>query len=214
MADLGLARPIVGGLSLAAVLYPAAWVAFLAVVVVYLWTQWRDYRAGESLNGAKLLYLLPLIPLHLVAFSHPILVIFVVPLVTVGHNIQYHCIVYSYARRKYFGSSTTGVGQRYRWVRPLFRSLGAYAAAGLVFTLLFYKGPWIGFLRKITGVALDEVVLNSLGMMAGVQDPASLGLGQQLFAAMILGFAMQHYYLDAKIWRVSKDKAVQENLGV
>jgi hypothetical protein len=63
-------------------------------------------------------------------------------------------------------------------------------------------------------VAFDEVVLNSLGMMAGVQDPASLGLGQQLFAAMILGFAMQHYYLDAKIWRVSKDKDVRQNLGV
>ena len=61
------------------------------------------------------------------------------PLVTVGHNIQYHCIVYSYGRTKYFRDEDP----RYRWARPLFRSLGAYAAAGLVFTLLFYKGPWI-----------------------------------------------------------------------
>ncbi len=69
-------------------------------------------------------------------------------------------------------------------------------------------------MRDVTGVALDEVVFDSLGMMAGVQDPAALGLGQQLFAAMLLGFAMQHYYLDAKIWRVSKDVEVRRNLGV
>ena len=31
---------------------------------------------------------------------------------------------------------------------------------------------------------------------------------------MLLGFAMQHYYLDAKIWRVNRDEDVQRNLGV
>jgi hypothetical protein len=41
-------------------------------------------------------------------------------------------------------------------------------------------------------------------MMAGVQDPSALGLGEQLFAACIVGFALQHYYLDARIWRVSR----------
>ncbi|MDX1645389.1 MAG: hypothetical protein R3244_13630, partial [Thermoanaerobaculia bacterium] len=210
MADLGLQRPLVAGVSVADVAYPLVWAAYLGVLLVYAGVQANDWRRGRELNGSKLLYMLPLIPLHLAAFSHPILAVFVVPLVTVGHNIQYHSIVYSYARSKYFRDDDP----RYRWVRPLFRSVASYAAVGLVFTFVFYKGPWIGWLTEATGVALDEVVFDSLGMMAGVRDPASLGLGKQLFAAMILGFAMQHYYLDAKIWRVSRDEDVQRNLGV
>jgi len=49
-------------------------------------------------------------------------------------------------------------------------------------------------------------------MMAGLTDPASLNLGQQLFGTFLLGWAMQHYYLDAKIWRVSRDRSVAEQL--
>jgi hypothetical protein len=51
-------------------------------------------------------------------------------------------------------------------------------------------------------------------MMAGVADPAKLGLGEKLFAAFITGWAMQHYYLDSKIWRVRSDKTVRDNLKV
>jgi hypothetical protein len=66
----------------------------------------------------------------------------------------------------------------------------------------------------VTGLRLDAVLFNSLGMMAGIKDPTTLGLGEQVFAALILGFAMQHYYLDAKIWRVSKNQDVQTHLKV
>ena len=51
-------------------------------------------------------------------------------------------------------------------------------------------------------------------MMAGVRDPAALGLGEQVMAALIVGFAMQHYYLDSKIWRVRKDEQVRKYLKV
>ena len=51
-------------------------------------------------------------------------------------------------------------------------------------------------------------------MMAGIRNPASLGLGEQLLGAALLGFAMQHYYLDAKVWRVRKDKEVRKYLKV
>src|SRR5688572_5905640 len=122
-----------------------------------------------------------LVPLHLVAFSHPLLAAFVVPLVTVGHNIQYHCIVYTYARRKY--GPSTDPGQRLaRWA---FANVGAYAGIGLLFTFFCYRGPWIGWLEQTLGVSLDRAVLNSLAMMAGIQDPSALGLGEQLFAACI-----------------------------
>ena len=80
------------------------------------------------------MYMLPLVPLHLVAFSHPILAVFIVPLVTVGHNIQYHCIVYTYARNKY------GYERRppFRWARRLFLISIAYLP--LLFIALVANG--------------------------------------------------------------------------
>jgi hypothetical protein len=210
MPDLGLTRPLVSGWSLASVLHPLAWAAYLAVIVVYLGRQVQRAWRGEELNGSKLLLLAAVVPLHFAAFSRPLLAAFIVPLVTVGHNLQYHCIVYSYAKSKYGGTTEPGL----RWARAAFSSVPAYLLVGLVFTFGFYRGPWIEWLRDATGLELDQVMLNSLGMMAGVRDPASLGLGEQIFAAALLGFAMQHYYLDAKIWRVSRDPQVQRHLRV
>jgi hypothetical protein len=80
--------------------------------------------------------------------------------------------------------------------------------------MVLYRGPWIDFLKHFTGWRMDKSLLNALAMMAGVADPASLSLGEKVFAACITGFAMQHYCLDAKIWRVSKDKDVQKYLKV
>ncbi len=210
MPDLGLDRPLLGGVSLGALVHPLAWAAYLGAILFYLGYQVRRARRGEGVNRSKLLYLAPLLPLHFVAFSHPLMAAFVVPLVTVGHNVQYHAIVYAYGRRKYGPSEE----RRYRWARFFFRSVPVYALVGLAFTFGFYRGPWIDWLKSATGWRLDELMLNSLGMMAGVRDPAALGLGEQLFAALLLGFAMQHYYLDSKIWRVSRDREVQKHLDV
>ena len=71
----------------------------------------------------------------------------------------------------------------------------------------------------LTGVVMFTGVLISWGddhphVMAGIQDPSALGLGEQLFAAAIVGFALQHYYLDARIWRVSRDADVRAHLRV
>lgn len=210
MPDLGLDRPFAGEWSVASLLHPLAWAAYLAVIALYLGRQIQKAWRGEELNGSKLLLLAAVVPLHFAAFSRPLLAAFIVPLVTVGHNLQYHCIVYSYARSKYGGTTEPGL----RWARAVFKSVPAYLFVGLLFTFGFYRGPWIEWLRDATGLELDQVMLNSLGMMAGVRDPAALGLGERIFAAALLGFAMQHYYLDAKIWRVSRDPQVQRHLRV
>ncbi|HEX9654690.1 MAG TPA: hypothetical protein VGA99_13355 [bacterium] len=208
--DLGLRTPILGNVSVGSAVYPLTWALYLITISGYIVFQIRLWRAGHILNGSKLLYMLLIVPLHFVAFSHPIMAVFIVPLVTIGHNIQYHCIVYSFAQNKYSGKTEPG----YRWVKILFKNFAVYALVGLGFTLLFYRGPWIDWLQALTGLQLDQVVLNSLGMMAGVKNPAALHLGERIFAAFLLGWAMQHYYLDSKIWRVSKDKVVRENLRV
>ena len=208
--DLGLRRPLVAGISIGEVAYPVAWAAYAAVLVLYIAHQWRLWRERRTLNGSKLLMLALLVPLHLAAFSHPVVTAFVVPLVTVGHNIQYHCIVYSYARNKY----PERTEPQFRWIRALFRNFATYAVVGLIFTFALYKGPLVETFRAATGGRLDEMFFNSLAMMAGVRDPAELELGEQVMAAFIVGFAMQHYYLDSKIWRVSRDRQVREYLKV
>jgi hypothetical protein len=208
--DLGLFAPVAGGWSLAAILYPAAWTLYLGAILFYVAYQAKLWSAGQPINGSKLLYMALIVPLHFVAYSHPIMAVFLVPLVTVGHNIQYHCIVYSFAQNKYPARREA----EFRWVRTLFKNVWVYALAGMAFTLLLYRGPWIDFLKHFTGLRLDQGLLNSLAMMAGVADPASLSLGEKIFASCIAGFAMQHYYLDAKIWRVSRDKDVQKYLKV
>ena len=208
--DLGLRTPIWGEWSIGAVIYPLAWAGFLAFLLIYIANQVRRWRQGQVLNGNKLLYMLLIIPLHVVAFSHPVMAVFIVPLVTVGHNIQYHCIVYQFAQNKY----KPKVEREYRWAKVLFKNFAIYAAIGLVFTFAFYRGPWIEWLKDLLGLQLDVVMLNSIGMMAGIKNPEALGLGERILAASLLGFAMQHYYLDSKIWRVSKDKDVAKNLKV
>ena len=209
---LPLSIPLYNGISISSLLYPTIWLIYLFTIIYYILLQISIYRRGEQLNGAKLIYLSLLIPLHLLAFSYPIVALFVTPLVTVGHNIQYHMIVYDYAQKKYYKNVTEG--STYRWARFIFKNVAIYAVMGLVFTLLLYRGPWIDFIESTTGITLNNLMFNSIGMMAGIQDPTSLDLGTQIFAGFLLGWAMQHYYLDSKIWRVGKDKKLAKVLNV
>jgi hypothetical protein len=208
--DLGLRYNLFGKLSIGGVVYPSAWALYLFSIAGYLGWQWRRWRNGQLLNGAKLLFLLSIVPLHFVAFAHPMLVVFVVPLVTIGHNLQYHRIVWGYGQNKYGHEQRSAFGL----VKKIFGSLPLYILTGFLFTFALYRGPWIEFLRDAFGLQLDQSLLNSIAMMAGIVDPSKLNLGEKVFAAMISGWAMQHYYLDSKIWRVRRDAMVRKGLGL
>ena len=99
--NLGLHEPIIGSLSISSILYPLSARLYLFVLMIYLFYQLRLLLVGEKLNASKLLYMLLIAPLHFVAFSDPLFAAFITPIVTVGHNVQYHCIVYTYAQNKY-----------------------------------------------------------------------------------------------------------------
>ena len=126
-----------------------------------------------------------IVPLHLLIFLHPLLPIFSQVLVGVGHAFQYQRIVWLYGRRKY-GQDQGVVG------RLLFRNAGFYFLGGLLFTILLLRGPFI-----------ERMI-----------QRADAVLGAQVLAAFFMGWLFQHYYLDAKIWRVANDTGVQKNLGV
>lgn len=208
---LGLDTLHVAGYSVAGFVHRVAWFTFLGAIVAYLGFQMWIWMRGRTLNGPKLLFLLAVVPLHLLAFSNPWLAALMVPIVTVGHNIQYHRIVWMYGQNKYENPERAG---EFRAARVIFSRFWIYFGLGLLFTFALYRGPWIEWLQMTLGLNLDRSVLAGVGMMAGLKDPSQLTLGQQLFGSFLVGWAFQHYYLDSKIWRVGRDKSVARQLKV
>jgi hypothetical protein len=103
-----------------------------------------------------------------------------VPTVTVVHNLQYHAIVWFHNRNRYGVSG--GEGRHGRIPSAVGRSLLAYAAMGLVFSLLY----------RVPGFMLGQV--------------SDLAFG------FFCGFGLTHYYLDSRIWRVRHDPGLREAL--
>jgi hypothetical protein len=206
MPPLGLDK-----LSFAWIIHLMAWAAFLGALLIYVVWQFKLYREGVPLNGPKILFLLAIIPLHLAAFNNPWLAALVTPVVTVGHNIQYHRIVWQYGKNKYVNGERAKL---FPLLGRVFSQFWLYAAIGILFTVALYRGPWINWLEATLGIAMNRSVFLGIGMMSGLSDPTKMTMGQQIFGAIITGWAMQHYYLDAKIWRVGRDKAVAKQLNV
>lgn len=208
MPALGLGSVVFGESSIASILRPIVLVAYPVAIAGYVGFQCRRYRQGVERNGPKLALLASIVPLHLAVFLHPLLVLFVVPIVTVGHNLQYHRIVWSFGRNKYRGRPEG----RYRFAKAAFRSVPVYLFLGLSFTFALYQGPWVRLVKGGLARAFDTWLVPGIGMVAGVDSPESAGIGAQMAATLFLGWAMQHYYLDAHIWRVRRDPSVEKNV--
>ncbi len=65
--------------------------------------------------------------------------------------------------------------------------------------------------RRLEDPLRDPLATLEVG---GLAIPLTLELLVIASWALIVGFAMQHYYLDSKIWRVRKDKQVRKYLKV
>lgn len=176
--------------------------AILAAVLLYIGKEAARVAQGESLNLPKNLFLLACVPLHLLLFLHPYisthleLSLFAV-YVTFYHNVQYHGIVWFYNRNRYGrdkGSAKYGLASR------VSRNFLMYYAAGLLFTLVYRLANW----SFIGGVDVAfSITPDSLRAMT---------FGQLLTLAFWWGFAFNHYYLDQKIWKVSKDRQLNKDL--
>lgn len=208
MPELGFRVPVFGAYSIGSLVYPVAVVAYPVALACYGWFQLTRYRRGRARNGPKLLLLAAIVPLHVVVFVDPLLALFVVPVVTVGHNLQYHRVVWSFGRNKYLHRRDP----TFRFARAAFRSVPVYLVLGLGFTFLLYQGPWVRFVKGMLARVIDGWILPGIGMVAGVPLDETPGLGAQVAATLFLGWAMQHYYLDAHIWRVRSDPAVEANI--
>jgi hypothetical protein len=160
---------------------PLLWTLVTAVAAAYLARQIVRFRAGESLDLPKQLLFAAMIPLHWLTFAYMSWQA-AVPTVTIVHNLQYHALVWFHNRNRYSDPDT---GQRHgRIPAAVGRSLLAYAAAGVVFSLAY----------RIPGFQLGQV--------------SGLAFG------FFCGFGLTHYYLDSRIWRVRSDPGLRQALNL
>jgi hypothetical protein len=205
---VGTAIPMFGTTS-GAILHASCHVAFVCVCVAYVSFQLVRWRAGLPRNGPKLLYLATVIPLYYVAFAiHPLVAGFWVLITGVGHCAQYHRIVWAYGTSKYAGKTKP----ERSLPSAIFESPWLYAALGIAFGIVMLQGPGVGVAERF-GARLFG--LASIRHALGLDDPSQgFTLGAQMAAAFVGGVRLHHFYVDSKIWRVSKSAALAKNLAL
>jgi hypothetical protein len=158
---------------------PVLWFVVVAVSISWLARQWIRYRRQESFNLPKHLLLASIIPLHWLTFAY-LSWQAAVPTVTITHNLQYHAIIWFHNRNRY--APEGGFERHGRIPSAVSRSLLAYAAAGLLFSVMY----------RVPGFQLGRI--------------SDLAFG------FFCGFGLTHYYLDSRIWRVRHDPGLREAL--
>jgi len=168
--------------------------ALLAAFVVSaaLWAGRQIQRAarGLPLDLPKYLLLAAALPMHWVVLLTPMehKPIAIVAMLTVYHNLQYHRLVW-FHNRKY--TRDQSCRERYGAAEFISRRLAHYVAVGLLF------GLWYQIPRQYVNHAADPEAFLT-----------------QLASGFLWGYALLHYYLDSKIWRVRRDPSVGQALRV
>ena len=179
--------------------------------VVWIGRQIQRAWQGLPLNMPKYLLLAAAIPMHWIVLLTPMphKPIAIVAILTIFHNFQYHRLIW-FHNQKYQCRSTTlvdpatgdnrpGLRQQYGAAALISRRIPYYLAFGILFGLL-YQGPrqFIGYLSLKNGSGLVT------------QQP----FATQMAISFLWGYALIHYYLDSKIWRVRRDPSVGKALNM
>ncbi len=162
----------------------------LTVVAAVVWVgrQAQRFFAGLALDVPKYLLLAAAIPMHWVVLLTPMphKPVAIVAMLTVYHNLQYHRLVW-FHNRKY--TRDGACKERHGAAEFISRRLFNYLLLGVLF------GVWYQVPRQyVNHGAAPEAFLT------------------QLASGFLWGYALLHYYLDSKIWRVRRDPSVGKAL--
>jgi hypothetical protein len=199
----------VGSMTLGSIVHTTCHAAFLAVSAAYIAYQVNQWRKGIARNGPKLLYVATILSLYYVTFSfHPRIAAFWVLITGTGHCAQYHAVVWAYGRKKY---AVTDAKKR-SLPSLIFGSVWLYVVLGVVFGLVTMQGPGARvFKNAIAGTLQASLFARAFAFL----DPRSAyDLGIKVAVAVVSGVRLHHFYVDSKIWRVSKSAALAKNLNV
>ncbi|PWT91037.1 MAG: hypothetical protein C5B54_06130 [Acidobacteria bacterium] len=175
-------------------------------LIVYVFKEARN----KTFNLPKNVFLMAAVPLHLLIFLHPYISTHVdirlfAVFVTFYHNIQYHGIVWFYNRNRYRQDSS---GARFGWASKVSRNFLTFYAVAIIFTLLYRYPNWYFAGTEIPFFGWQNNPV-SRAMIGGSSFTIS-----DLAIGFWWGFAFNHYYLDQKIWKLSKDKRLNQDLRI
>jgi hypothetical protein len=162
----------------------------LTIIAAVAWTGRQVQRAFLSLplDVPKYLLLAAAIPMHWVVLLTPMphKPIAIVAMLTVYHNLQYHRLIW-FHNRKYTRDGECK--ERHGAAEFISRRLLHYVVLGVLF------GVWYQVPRQYVNHASDQGAFVT-----------------QLASGFLWGYALLHYYLDSKIWRVRRDPSVGKAL--
>jgi hypothetical protein len=188
---------IEGVVVIAAVVWVLTLAAFLAHVVA----------ARSRRNHPKIAYLLTTVLLYgliyfLIARFEPAYAesngpdqdfLLLSVLITVFHNVQYLGLVWFYNRNRY-GQTSPSVGPAWWINRSLERFLAVCGLFSIVYLLFACWADVFPGCSVFTGFSLGVITASQIGL------------------CLWWGLALQHYYLDQRIWRLSADTALKRYL--
>jgi hypothetical protein len=199
------------GISLASIyVFDACHIIVIAATIAYVYHQIQLWRRGETLNGPKLLYIATIVPLYYLTFAiDPRFAAFWIFITGTGHCAQYHGVVWAYGEKRYAQAPAT---EKRGLPHLIFSNAWLYIVLGLVFAIVTLQGPGAWKVQHVVGDWLKTSVFAN--MFTFLDDEKGSWLGIQLVAALISGVRLHHFYVDSKIWKVSKNKTLAKNLNV
>ena len=178
----------------------------ILTIVVFFAKELLRIANGKKINLPKNIFLFACIPLHLMIFLHPYIStkvdirLFAV-FVTFYHNIQYHGIIWFYNRNRYKDDKDR---TKFGLASLVSNNFLRYYFVGILFTLAYRYSDWFFVGLQVPFASGPNPVSEfALGHLFTVSD---LAIG------FWWGFAFNHYYLDQKIWKVSKDNQLNKDL--
>ena len=162
--------------------------ATITLALLWLLRQLQRAVQRQPLDVPKYLLLAAAVPMHWVVLLTPMphKPIAIVAMLTVYHNFQYHRLVW-FHNRKY--TRDPACRERHGAAEFISRRLAYYVLFGVLF------GVWYQLPRQYVNHAADPE-----------------GFVTQLISGFLWGYALLHYYLDSKIWRVRRDPSVGKAL--
>lgn len=189
----------------------------IAVILTFV-ARWPEKHNGDSntlpRDGSSSFLLVSTGALHLAVMSIEPLALFVHPIITLGHDLQYHAICYLEGRARSKATREEGriAGHAERffyWLHE--RRYGIFLAA-LAFA--FFSTSPLLLSETVASLLAQAPFPLSNGEDVRVAVNASTyflppPLESQLLNAFCIGFAAQHYYIDGKIWQLSQDHSTR-----
>ncbi len=179
--------------------------SLLAVLtVIFIARQAYLKSKGEIINGAKVLFLLAVVPLHIfICYSEAALATGFFAFgafVTIFHDLQYHAIVWFHHKNRYHKEGVDA--SRFGIAAKISKNLAVFICCAV----------FMGVLVRLLGCSI-EVHPGCFPFYISSEKMLFADMGaDKLFQGILIGFALQHYFLDQFIWRTSKDKELNKDL--